>query len=238
MEFNSPGQSISGIAKRRNGEKWMNNPRSVWDARYFVLDASNLSPSYDPWIRPWLNHSQRKPGERVLDLSCGTGRDSRYMAGMGYDTVCLDLSRNALRICRQVAPQAAHIQVDIQRGLPFRDGVFRFILANLSLHYFDRPVTESIVQEVKRCLEKEGMFVLRLNSTEDVNYGAVGYPELAPNLFLVEGEQKRFFDRDSIRDLFATGWTVHCLKKINIDMDTDDINTEPKVVWEVILGKE
>ena len=215
----------------------MNNPRSSWDARYSVLDASNLSPSYDPWIDPWLNLPGRKPGERVLDLGCGTGRDSRHMAGMGYDVVCLDLSRNALRICRQVAAQAAHLQVNIQHALPFRDGSFKFILANLSLHYFDWPVTEGIVQEVKRCLNTQGLFILRLNSTEDVNHGAAGYPEVAPHLFLVEGEQKRFFDRDSIRRLFISGWSVHRLAKIDIDMDTDDINTEPKVVWEVILGK-
>ena len=153
----------------------MVNPGSVWDARYSVLDANNLSPSYDPWIGAWLDlppdHPARKPGERVLDLGCGTGRDSRYMAGMGYQVVCLDLSRIALRICRQVAPDAAHFQVDIQHGLPFRDGSFKFILANLSLHYFDWPVTEGIVQEVNRCLNKEGMFLLRLNSTEDVNHG-------------------------------------------------------------------
>ena len=215
----------------------MNNPRSVWDARYSVLDANNLSPSYDPWIGAWLNLPGKNPGERVLDLGCGTGRDSRYMACMGYDVVLLDISRNALRISRQVAPQASHFQVDIQHGLPFRDGSFKFILANLSLHYFDWPVTESIVEEVKRCLNREGMLLVRLNSTEDVNHGAVGYPELAPNLFLVDGEQKRFFDRDSIRRLFTTSWRVHSLKKKNIDVDTDDINTESKVVWEVILGK-
>ena len=215
----------------------MDSPRSVWDARYSVLDANSLSPSYDPWIGAWLDLPRKKPGERVLDLGCGTGRDSRFMAGMGYDVVCLDLSRSALRICRQVAPQAAQFQVDIQNGLPFRDGVFRLILANLSLHYFDWPVTEGIVREVNRCLKREGLLIARLNSTEDVNHGAVGFPELAPNLFLVEGEQKRFFNRDSIRRLFTTAWRVHSLKKMNIDMDTDDINTEPKVVWEVILGK-
>lgn len=63
-------------------------------------------------------------------------------------------------------------------------------------------------------------------------------PELAPHLFLVEGEQKRFFDQDTMRRLFIAGWSVHSLKKINIDLDTDDINTEPKVVWEVILQKD
>ena len=219
----------------------MNNLRSVWDARYSELDANNLSPSYDPWIGPWLdlplNHPERKPGGRALDIGCGTGRDSRYMAGLGYDVVCLDLSRNALRICQKVVPGAAHFQVDIQHGLPFRHGSFNFILANLSLHYFDWPATEGIVLDVRRCLKREGMHILRLNSTEDVNHGAVGYPELAPNLFLVDGEQKRFFDRDSIRRLF-TGWSVRSLKKTNIDMDTDDMNTKPKLVWEVILGKE
>ena len=220
----------------------MNNSRLVWDARFFVLDARNLSPRYDPWIGAWLNlplnQPGRKPGERVLDLGCGTGRDSRYMAGMGYDVVSLDLSREALRICRQVAPQAAQLQVDIQNGLPFRDGSFKCILANLSLHYFDWPVTEGIAEEIKRCLKSDGILLVRLNSTEDVNHGAVGHPELAPHLFLVENEQKRFFDRDSIRRLFTKGWRFHSLKKMNIDMDTDDINTEPKVVWEVILGKE
>ena len=33
-----------------------------------------------------------KPGSRILDLGCGSGRDSKYFLDKGYDVVSLDAS--------------------------------------------------------------------------------------------------------------------------------------------------
>ncbi len=34
-----------------------------------------------------------KPGDKILDLGCGSGRDSRYFLSKGYDVVSVDGSK-------------------------------------------------------------------------------------------------------------------------------------------------
>lgn len=46
-----------------------------------------------------------------------------------------------------------------------------------------------------------GILLVQLNSTKDVNHGAVGHEEIEPGFYLVNGERKRFFDQDSIDTL-------------------------------------
>ena len=73
---------------------------------------------------------------------------------------------------------------------------------------------------------------MRLNSTKDVNHGAVGHEEIGPKLFLVNGERKRFFDQDSIETLFKTGWEIRGIQEM-----TDGRFREAKVLWEVVVEK-
>ena len=210
----------------------MKDPRSLWDARFTRLDSNNLGSFDNRWIIPWMDRPEMPKEARVLDIGCGAGRDSRYLTDLEYEVVSIDLSGEALLVCRQVAPLATRFQVDVGHGLPFDECSFGFIVANLSLHYFDWPTTEQIFQDVRRCLTPGGLLLVRLNSTKDVNHGAVGHEEIEPKLFLVNGERKRFFDQDSIDTLFKTGWETRGIREI-----ADGRFRETKVLWEVVVEK-
>jgi SAM-dependent methyltransferase len=64
-------------------------------------------------------------GERVLDIACGQGRMSRYLAGLGADVVGVDISAAMLGKARAVGPQnIAYVRGDVTRpawwdGRPF-----------------------------------------------------------------------------------------------------------------------
>ena len=73
---------------------------------------------------------------------------------------------------------------------------------------------------------------MKLNSTKDVNHGAVGHEEIKPGFYLVNGERKRFFDQDSMDVLFETGWEIQRIQEL-----TEGRFRETKVLWEVILEK-
>lgn len=210
----------------------MKDPRSLWDARWTGLDSNRMGSIDNRWITPWMNRPEMPKEGRVLDIGCGAGHDSRYLTDLEYEVVSTDLSGEALSICRQVAPQATPFQVDVGHGLPFNDGSFGFIVASLSLHYFDWLTTERVFQDVKRCLTPGGLLLVRLNSTKDVNHGAVGHEEIEPKLFLVNGERKRFFDQESIDALFKTGWEIRGIQEM-----TDGRFREAKVLWEVLVEK-
>jgi hypothetical protein len=76
-----------------------------------------------------------------------------------------------------------------------------------------------------------GRLAVRVNSTNDVNHGAVGHPEIGHLLYDVDGRHKRFFDRESL-DRLLEGWQVSSANEMT--MGRWEL---PKVVWEVFAWK-
>ena len=210
----------------------MTDTQSIWDTRYAQLEKNTISSKYDPWMDRWKFLLDKEEKEVVLDIGCGIGLDTLYLTEMGYSVVSIDISGEALAICRQALPANIFLQVDIKDDLPFSKSSFQVITANLSLHYFSWEVTKKIVNDAQACLIPGGLFLARLNSTNDLNFGATGYEEIEPNLFLVDGEQKRFFDFRAVKELFRTGWKSHGIEEVTIDK-----YSKSKVAWEIIVEK-
>jgi SAM-dependent methyltransferase len=207
----------------------MDDPLSIWDTRYANPEESRVTPKDDCWMDRWSNLLDKEKGEMALDIGCGIGLDTRYLGQLGYKVVSIDLSGEALTICSKASPDPICIQANIGQGLPFETNSFQIVSANLSLHYFTWTVTQKILKDIHGCLKKGGLFLTRLNSTNDTNFGSVGHKEIEPNLFLVHGEQKRFFDIGAVKELFNSGWKFHGVQEMCIDR-----YSKPKVAWEVI----
>ena len=115
----------------------------------------------------------------------------------------VDLSGAAIARARERVPTAEFHCRDICAPWPVeRAGV---IVASLSLHYFPWEETIALADRIHRTLQPNGLLLCRLNSTNDDHYGASGHPAIAENLYLVDGEPKRFFDDASVDRLFASG---------------------------------
>jgi SAM-dependent methyltransferase len=210
----------------------MKDPRTIWDARYAPHNESTIKTTNDPWLERWHGLIGTAKEKKILDLGCGSGRDCRYLTGLGHKVIAVDFSQQALRICHQMVPKAKHCQIDIRDPLPFSEDCFQIVVADLCLHYFHWQQTQEIVYEIHRCLKDDGFLFARVNSTGDVNYGAVGYSEVETNLFIVRSELKRFFDEESIERLFQRGWIVHGVEEMTVDR-----YAKPKVLWEIVLEK-
>jgi SAM-dependent methyltransferase len=62
-------------------------------------------------------------GERVLDIACGQGRMSRYLAGLGADVVGVDISAAMLDKARAAGPQnITYVRGDVTRRPDWWDG--------------------------------------------------------------------------------------------------------------------
>jgi SAM-dependent methyltransferase len=89
---------------------------------------------FSEWYEQWIGdappliaaHAGLLPvvtGERVLDIACGQGRMSRYLAGLGADVVGVDISAAMLDKARAVGPQnIAYVRGDVTRGPAWWDG--------------------------------------------------------------------------------------------------------------------
>lgn len=210
----------------------MKTPQSIWNSRYANAHKDAISRKCDEWMDRWKHLLQLKQQTMALDIGCGIGLDTRYLVDLGYTTIAADLSEEAIADCRKSMPENPYIQLDVSEGLPFADCCFQVINANLSLHYFKRTETQKIINEIKRCLLSGGVFLSRFDSTSDTNYGSVGYDEIESNMFQVGGLQKRFFDRQSVNELFNSDWKVHSLDEL-----TSERYSKPKIVWEIVVEK-
>ncbi len=206
--------------------------RKLWDIRYTRHGWRAFDRDYEAWLARWEHLWAEFYNGNALDLGCGEGHDARYLTAQGFQVTAVDGSEAALKIARQIASQARHIHTDYRDGLPFANGVFDIIVANLSLHYFDHEQTKHIVHEIERCLAPNGYFFARVNSANDLNFGATGHPEVEPGYYLVNGEYKRFFTRQSLIALGNRHWKLHNMEELTIHRYGSE-----KVVWEVVVQK-
>lgn len=96
-----------------------------------------------------------QPGERVLDLGCGTGHLTNLIAQAGANVTGLDHSPQMLATARQQYPQIEFIEADAAAfALPDAvDAVF----SNAALHWVTRA--EDAVRCIARALKPGGRFV-------------------------------------------------------------------------------
>src|SRR5262249_10375100 len=149
----------------------------------------------------------------LLELGCGTGRDTVVLQAAGLRVIAIDRSPEALAEARRRAPSATFIESDLRAPLPIDSGEVGAIVASLCLHYFDWQTTCDIVARLRACLAPDRPLVCRVNSTRDDQHGATGNPMIEPGFFRVGDETKRFFDRADVLRLFAEGWHIDVLEE-------------------------
>ncbi len=188
---------------------------------------------HDPWLDRWtpLLH-ERSPGGSVLEIGCGNGEDSARIHAAGFKLTAFDLDAQSVAATQARVPQAKILRHDTRAPLPCPPHSLDAVVASLSLHYFDWRTTETIMERIRTALRPQGLFLCRVNSTEDHHFGASGHPEIEPHYFCVNGANKRFFDREDLDRLFARGWqTLACTHYVT------DKYAQPKTVWEIVLEK-
>lgn len=119
---------------------------------------------FAPWTPMLLKHAAPRPGERVLDVACGTGIVARKVApivGAEGTVVALDLSSVMLDVARGL-PVPAGARIEWREGnaqaLPLPDDAFDLVLCQHGLQFFsDR---RAAVREMQRVLARAGRVVL------------------------------------------------------------------------------
>lgn len=185
----------------------------------------------DRWLEPWVRRLRGADGT-VLELGCGQGEDAASLSAAGLDVVAFDRRRQAVDTARQRAPRAALLLADLARILPFRDASFGAAVASLSMHYLPWRETLAAFAEVRRVLERDAPFLLRLNATDDLHHGAGQGEAIEVNLFRAAGghaELKRFFDREAVVAALGTSFAVEDL--VHVTIHRFEL---PKQTWECL----
>lgn len=129
---------------------------------------------------------QRGGGGRALDLGCGTGTNSIYLAQQGYSVVGVDFSAKAIELAREKARQAG-VKVDFRIGdvtrLDFLREPFDVVIDVGCFHGLAADGQARYVQHVER-LTRSGSSLLMFAFARPTFLGLYGLsPEAAQRMF-------------------------------------------------------
>jgi len=150
----------------------------------------------------------KKAGKKVrlLDLGCGFGKLSRYLADLGFEVVACDFSDTAVEVLKSHSSNIEALVCDMTKGLPFENETFDVVVANLSLHYFCEKDTDLIVAEINRVLCDEGVLIGAVVEMREFKLveGRFDFVELEPGFYMEDGKKHiRFFNKSDIIRFFG-----------------------------------
>ena len=121
----------------QNAEEYFNNTVNV-----------SMQELYDQF------EAYLKPGDKILDLGCGSGRDSRYFLSKGYDVFSVDGSKEMCRLAEK------YIGRDV-RNITFAEldynNEFDAVWASASLVHVDIGEIIDVLFKIQRALKKNGI---------------------------------------------------------------------------------
>ena len=104
-----------------------------------LYEQALVGPLFQPWVEPLLDDVELRPGDRVLDIACGTGivaRLARERLASPGTVVGVDLNPHMLAVARRLAPTIDWREGDAA-ALPLRDGErFDVVLCQQGCQFF------------------------------------------------------------------------------------------------------
>ncbi|MBD3801109.1 MAG: methyltransferase domain-containing protein [Campylobacterales bacterium] len=134
-------------------------------------------------------HTAEAPGTKALDLACGGGRHSLYLAERGFTVDAVDISTVALAALREKA-DLEHInlvEADLDTFVPEREAYDMIVKTN----FLDRD----LIGRAKVALKPGGIMVVETYMADEGNEKPDSNPD-----FLLQKEE--------LKSLFGEGFTV------------------------------
>jgi SAM-dependent methyltransferase len=125
-----------------------------------AYEALYVPALFEPWAQMVADNARLKPGNRVLDVACGTGALTRVAAdrvGPTGSLTGLDADAGMLAVAARTSPEIQWRQGSGE-ALPFPDGTFDVVVSQFGLMFFADPGRG--VQEMIRVLAPGGRLVI------------------------------------------------------------------------------
>lgn len=159
----------------------------------------------------------------IMDLGCGTGRHSIYLAQHGFNVYATDISDTGIEVTKAKANELNLTNIQYKqhdmRDIDFSDDFFQGILCVWTTGHGNLEDARKNVNEIYRVLKPSGIVVIDYVSTEDINYGKG--EEIDKDTFInnVEGEENiphHYSTEEEIRDLYSSFSNIH-INKVDYD---------------------
>lgn len=156
--------------------------------------------------------------KRVLDLGCGSGRHTVYLAQKGFDVYGIDISTEGIKIAEQKLRDlnlcASLTTGSVYCTLPYESDFFDSIISIRVLHHQRIENIRKAIKEMERVVTPGGLIFVTVKKRVSEKQ-RVPFREIAPRTFVkLEGYEKDvvhyLFNKDLLRTEFK-GFRIHDL---------------------------
>lgn len=205
--------------------------RATWALGEYDRIARGIQAVADHLVR----FAQVRPGERVLDVACGTGNTALAARARGASVVGLDLTPELLAVAHDRSTEEGWDDIAWREGdaedLPFPDGAFDVVLSSCGLMF--APDQERVAREVARVVRPGGRVAIQAWSPGSgvtrlfaLSGSYVPPPVGVPSPFA-------WGDEDKVRALFGPSFTDFSFERY----DCPEFGDAPEQVADLYLTR-
>lgn len=214
----------------------MSHQGNIWEKEYKnpLLLTKNEGPQADTlrFFKFLKKEEKYKVEDRIiLDLGCGTGRNSNYLAEQGNKVIGIEISKEALGLAKKRAKdlrvEVNYILGDIGEPYNIKDNSIDIVLDVTSSNSLDEKGREVYLREVNRVLKNGlptqvgGYFFVRA-LCKDGNKNVKNLLKLSPgreqDTYIIKevGLTERVFSREDFIKMYSQYFKIlHLEKKTN-----------------------
>lgn len=183
-------------------------PAEGWDRIY--QEKGDLQFPVLPKVKRASSIFTRKNYKQILDLGCGTGKHSIFLATQGFSVYATDLSATGINITRQKAKSLGlnniHFYQHDMKSIPFADSFFDAVICIWTIYHGTLDEIRKTVGEIYRVLRANGTVFTDFRSVDDATHG-LG-KEIEKNTFIGAKEQEEdvphhYSTRQEVIQLFS-----------------------------------
>jgi len=113
--------------------------------------------------------------KNILDLGCGTGRHSIFLAKEGFSVYATDISETGINIAKEKAASlglsSIYFKQHDMRRIPFPDSFFDAVVCIWTIYHGTRDDIQKTASEIYRILKLNGTVLTDFVSVADETYG-------------------------------------------------------------------
>lgn len=138
------------------------------------------------------------PGGKTLDIGCGSGRDTGWLARNGFETLGIDASSGMLEQAIKRHPELTFQQIALPDLAGIADGFYSNVLCSAVLMHLEQASLQIAAKNILRVLDESGVLLLSFRGTRESDKRENGklYETIAKNeaigLFEREGGELLF----------------------------------------------